>query len=128
HHHFYLPLVHSFFIFLLFSPLYLLFFFFLMLPPPPRSTLFPYTTLFRSTKSGRTPSGRLIKASRGPSCANWITVCPAATTWPGSLKVRTITPSASANKTAYSLELLLTLACASAASNCPLALSRAPRA
>src|SRR5438874_13806740 len=24
------------------------FFFFLMLPPPPRSTLFPYTTLFRS--------------------------------------------------------------------------------
>src|SRR5438309_11301321 len=26
----------------------LLFFFFLMLPPPPRSTLFPYTTLFRS--------------------------------------------------------------------------------
>src|SRR5207247_7480249 len=27
----------------------LLFFFFLMLRPPPRSTLFPYTTLFRST-------------------------------------------------------------------------------
>src|SRR5207249_11881934 len=26
----------------------LFFFFFLMLPPPPRSTLFPYTTLFRS--------------------------------------------------------------------------------
>src|SRR5262249_61389534 len=26
----------------------ILFFFFLMLPPPPRSTLFPYTTLFRS--------------------------------------------------------------------------------
>src|SRR5205823_14513208 len=26
----------------------LLFFFFLMLRPPPRSTLFPYTTLFRS--------------------------------------------------------------------------------
>src|SRR5437588_8403237 len=25
-----------------------LFFFFLMIPPPPRSTLFPYTTLFRS--------------------------------------------------------------------------------
>src|SRR5205809_4438674 len=25
-----------------------LFIFFLMLPPPPRSTLFPYTTLFRS--------------------------------------------------------------------------------
>ena len=28
----------------------LLFFFFLMIPPPPRSTLFPYTTLFRSPK------------------------------------------------------------------------------
>src|SRR5437870_7083510 len=26
-------------------------FFFLMLPPPPRSTLFPYTTLFRSPSS-----------------------------------------------------------------------------
>src|SRR5207249_11115232 len=26
----------------------LVFFFFLMIPPPPRSTLFPYTTLFRS--------------------------------------------------------------------------------
>src|SRR5438067_3683731 len=24
--------------------------FFLMIPPPPRSTLFPYTTLFRSTR------------------------------------------------------------------------------
>src|SRR5437899_8793186 len=28
-----------------------LLFFFLMLPPPPRSTLFPYTTLFRSRLS-----------------------------------------------------------------------------
>src|SRR5204862_7033629 len=27
---------------------YLLFFFFLLIPPPPSSTLFPYTTLFRS--------------------------------------------------------------------------------
>src|SRR5699024_12579715 len=31
-------------------------FFFLMLPPPPRSTLFPYTTLFRS--------GRLLPRER----------------------------------------------------------------
>src|SRR5437762_4747556 len=30
--------------------LFLLFFFFLMIRRPPRSTLFPYTTLFRSTK------------------------------------------------------------------------------
>src|SRR2546429_2536835 len=29
-------------------PVYLLFFFFLMIRRPPRSTLFPYTTLFRS--------------------------------------------------------------------------------
>ena len=29
-----------------------LFFFFLMLPRPPRSTLFPYTTLFRSGDGG----------------------------------------------------------------------------
>src|SRR5439155_26833493 len=28
--------------------LFIFFFFFLILPPPPRSTLFPYTTLFRS--------------------------------------------------------------------------------
>ena len=27
-------------------------FFFLMLRPPPRSTLFPYTTLFRSHRNG----------------------------------------------------------------------------
>src|SRR5437762_5894690 len=31
-----------------FSPFFVLFFFFLMLRRPPRSTLFPYTTLFRS--------------------------------------------------------------------------------
>src|SRR5258708_13446393 len=29
------------------------FFFFLMIRRPPRSTLFPYTTLFRSARSGR---------------------------------------------------------------------------
>src|ERR1039458_10858209 len=34
------------------SSLYLLFFFFLMIRRPPRSTLFPYTTLFRSHGSG----------------------------------------------------------------------------
>src|SRR3989442_7959084 len=37
-----------------------LFFFFLMIRRPPRSTLFPYTTLFRSTKNpvGITSHGR----------------------------------------------------------------------
>src|SRR2546427_12636140 len=50
---------YSFFLFfliirrsLLFSPFltHLLFFFFLMIRRPPRSTLFPYTTLFRSAR------------------------------------------------------------------------------
>src|SRR5207253_9211706 len=40
---------------------YLLILFFLMIRPPPRSTLFPYTTLFRS-KSGQS-SGRRLKLS-----------------------------------------------------------------
>src|SRR5260221_6561434 len=31
-----------------YTPLYVFFFFFLMIRRPPRSTLFPYTTLFRS--------------------------------------------------------------------------------
>src|SRR5438552_9718135 len=43
--------------------IYLLFFFFLMIRRPPRSTLFPYTTLFRSRRPGhrgcrRAPEGR----------------------------------------------------------------------
>src|SRR5439155_21245669 len=37
---------------LVISILYL-YFFFLMIPPPPRSTLFPYTTLFRSIAQAR---------------------------------------------------------------------------
>src|SRR6266480_5083515 len=36
-------------------PLDLLVFFFLMIRRPPRSTLFPYTTLFRSRPRSRTP-------------------------------------------------------------------------
>src|SRR5260370_25668021 len=35
----------------------LLYFFFLMIRRPPRSTLFPYTTLFRSHPSGQRPCG-----------------------------------------------------------------------
>src|SRR6478752_10096323 len=35
---------------MLFCLLFLFFFFFLMIRRPPRSTLFPYTTLFRSTR------------------------------------------------------------------------------
>src|SRR5690348_17714744 len=38
----------------LFCPSCILFFFFLMIRRPPRSTLFPYTTLFRSRATPRT--------------------------------------------------------------------------
>src|SRR5256885_16338144 len=40
-----------------------MFFFFLMIRRPPRSTLFPYTTLFRSGQRGRVrrhPASRLV--------------------------------------------------------------------
>src|SRR5437763_12925583 len=50
--------------FLLFS------FFFLMIRPPPRSTLFPYTTLFRSADAGcgrPPPPGRGGARRRGSS-------------------------------------------------------------
>src|SRR2546422_8848938 len=56
---------HAFIVFFLFSYMYclalLFFFFFLMIRRPPRSTLFPYTTLFRSRAS----------CARLPSCAPW---------------------------------------------------------
>src|SRR4030066_368902 len=37
--------------------LFCCFFFFLMIRRPPRSTLFPYTTLFRSVRAGREDGG-----------------------------------------------------------------------
>src|SRR5450830_929472 len=42
-----------------------LLFFFLMIRRPPRSTLFPYTTLFRSTRSGPSHSHKLIREDDG---------------------------------------------------------------
>src|SRR5699024_12302313 len=46
------------FVFSFYSLLFLTFFFFLMIRRPPRSTLFPYTTLFRSIVSAlRSPIG-----------------------------------------------------------------------
>src|SRR2546427_3972923 len=42
---------------------YIFFFFFLMIRRPPRSTLFPYTTLFRSRAAGR-PGGRIGERRR----------------------------------------------------------------
>src|SRR2546429_7105703 len=35
-----------------------------MIRRPPRSTLFPYTTLFRSARAVRGPAGRLARPSR----------------------------------------------------------------
>src|SRR2546422_5040966 len=54
-------------LFISFSPTYLsLFFFFLMIRRPPRSTLFPYTTLFRSPDllPGRAASHRAEEVDR----------------------------------------------------------------
>src|SRR2546429_2311209 len=48
--------------------LYLLFFF-LMIRRPPRSTLFPYTTLFRSRYS---ISGSLLALAKGSTAMEWI--------------------------------------------------------
>src|SRR5436189_3899017 len=48
------------------SFLFFFFFFFLMIRRPPRSTLFPYTTLFRSRSAGHAPPtrpGRRARAS-----------------------------------------------------------------
>src|SRR2546421_8826390 len=42
--------------------LVMLFFFFLMIRRPPRSTLFPYTTLFRSSPASIVASARLTAA------------------------------------------------------------------
>src|SRR5437899_12234091 len=45
----------------LFRSRYFLFFFFLMIRRPPRSTLFPYTTLFRSSAARRLARRRARK-------------------------------------------------------------------
>src|SRR2546430_13604030 len=42
-----------------------MFFFFLMIRRPPRSTLFPYTTLFRSHRPGRCGRGELQARNHG---------------------------------------------------------------
>src|SRR5690242_21014790 len=46
---------------------YFFFFFFLMIRRPPRSTLFPYTTLFRSIRSDPPARGRDRPRGRHPS-------------------------------------------------------------
>src|SRR5256885_13434191 len=44
--------------------LFFFFFFFLMIRRPPRSTLFPYTTLFRSCSAGRSSPCRSRQSGR----------------------------------------------------------------
>src|SRR6266536_4936739 len=46
----------------MYSTIHLSFFFFLMIRRPPRSTLFPYTTLFRSCAPPRSPFGARHRA------------------------------------------------------------------
>src|SRR5687768_18213687 len=51
----------------------LLLFFFFMMRRPPRSTLFPYTTLFRSRKTSQPPSSGRSRALASPSIGTWMT-------------------------------------------------------
>src|SRR3989442_5665334 len=46
------------------------FFFFLMIRRPPRSTLFPYTTLFRSPHQAKRASGQARRCHRPPAAAS----------------------------------------------------------
>src|SRR5207253_9482005 len=55
--------------------IFIIFFFFLMIRPPPRSTLFPYTTLFRSTPFWA--AMRLRDASASGSCITLTAGTPA---------------------------------------------------
>src|SRR3712207_9226591 len=48
-------------------PHHIYLFFFLMIRRPPRSTLFPYTTLFRSCSPSRPPRSRLPCAPSAPA-------------------------------------------------------------
>src|SRR6266542_797494 len=64
--------MHVFFFFLLYSSFFFFFFFFfLMIRRPPRSTLFPYTTLFRSSRppfpGSRTGPVTALRRGPGPT-------------------------------------------------------------
>src|SRR2546422_11708186 len=64
-------------------PSLLFFFFFLMIRRPPRSTLFPYTTLFRS-KAVLAPFHRVRSKTTARKNPNVLTIPPAmAMTWGG---------------------------------------------
>src|SRR6266513_5957809 len=78
--------------------LFLLFFFFLMIRRPPRSTLFPYTTLFRSARtrprgnpavwSVLRQAGRCRGRSLGRTSRPQLVVSQAATLWRRSRRAR----------------------------------------
>src|SRR5207244_11508524 len=72
-----------------FHPPSLCFVFFLLIRPPPRSTLFPYTTLFRSSGSGAPTPRKASSCSQQPRrCATrspaWASWPPASSRWPGT--------------------------------------------
>src|SRR5215210_8947514 len=54
------------FVFFGYDFFFFFFFFFLMIRRPPRSTLFPYTTLFRSRPSGSAPGCGSRRAAPSP--------------------------------------------------------------
>src|SRR5690242_21715218 len=60
--------------------LVLFFFFFLLIRRPPRSTLFPYTTLFRSTKLSVLPVAALLDVYFGRSYLRPSSLCGGS--WP----------------------------------------------
>src|SRR2546421_12170306 len=64
-------------------------FFFLMIRRPPRSTLFPYTTLFRSKlRCGSTISGSCWSVSPTQSCRRSSTTSPPGGRAPGARRAR----------------------------------------
>src|SRR3712207_6930022 len=72
-------------------------FFFLMIRPPPRSTLFPYTTLFRSRRRPRPPAPA-APTPRPP-------LLGARTSRPPSLGARTSRPPGDARSEEHTSEL-----------------------
>src|SRR6516225_10966697 len=68
---YYLSVIVFFTILSLVVYLFFIFFFFLMLRRPPRSTLFPYTTLFRSS-STRSATRCSSRSRTPPSCASTV--------------------------------------------------------
>src|SRR5438105_9383842 len=58
--------------FLFLVVVFFVFFFFLMIRRPPRSTLFPYTTLFRSQAPGRATRCRRARRSQFPRASRYL--------------------------------------------------------